>query len=213
MVHRQRDADTRTTLGLTSLSRGYGRTRLARADARSGEPRVLGGGDHYRIGARIHRGLVVGHEPAHHIGRRAVLRADLDDLRVLIMPFGSRALDHQEVAHLRVRLVVKSAEHRALRTEDRGERHPRLRHRRGGSAAVADRFQGLQPQSVGNEGPDGPDLRRGQVRSAAGDVGRDHREVEELEHSESLDVGMDSFDDADDGAYDPTEFIDEDDEF
>jgi hypothetical protein len=44
-------------------------------------------------------------------------------------------------------------------------------------------------------------------------VGRDHREVEELEHSESLDVGMDSFDDADDGAYDPTEFIDEDDEF
>ena len=32
------------------------------------------------------------------------------------------------------------------------------RHRRGGSAAVADRFQGLQPRSVGDEGPDGPDL-------------------------------------------------------
>ena len=38
--------------------------------------------------------------------------------------------------------------------------------------------------------------------------------IEELEqHQEALDVGMDSFDDADDDAYDPTEFIDEDDEF
>src|SRR6476660_771393 len=64
----------RTTLGSTSLSRGYGRPRLARADARS----VLGGGDHHRIGARIHRGLVVGHEPAHHIGRRASCEV-LDD--------------------------------------------------------------------------------------------------------------------------------------
>jgi len=95
----------RTTLGSTSLSRGYGRPRLARADARS----VLGGGDHHRIGARIHRGLVVGHEPAHHVGRRAVLRADLDDLRVLIMPFGSRALDHQEVAHLRLHRPLPSS--------------------------------------------------------------------------------------------------------
>jgi hypothetical protein len=33
----------------------------------------------------------------------------------------------------RGRLVVKSAKHRALRTEDRGLRHPRLRHRPGGS--------------------------------------------------------------------------------
>ena len=38
--------------------------------------------------------------------------------------------------------------------------------------------------------------------------------LEELEqHSEALDVGTDSFDDADDEPYDPTEFIDEDDEF
>ena len=39
--------------------------------------------------------------------------------------------------------------------------------------------------------------------------------LEELEeqHPEALDVGTDSFDDADDDAYDPTEFIDEDDEF
>ena len=38
--------------------------------------------------------------------------------------------------------------------------------------------------------------------------------LEELEqHQEALGVGMDSFDDADDDAYDPTEFIDEDDEF
>ena len=33
----------------------------------------------------------------------------------------------------RGRLVVKSAKHRALRTEDRGLRHPRLRHRPTGS--------------------------------------------------------------------------------
>ena len=32
------------------------------------------------------------------------------------------------------------------------------------------------------------------------------------QHPEVLDVGMDSFDYADDDAYDPTEFIDEDDE-
>ena len=38
--------------------------------------------------------------------------------------------------------------------------------------------------------------------------------LEEFEqYAEALDVGMDSFDDADDDAYDPTEFIDEDDEF
>ena len=38
--------------------------------------------------------------------------------------------------------------------------------------------------------------------------------LEELEqHPEALDVGTDSFDDADDEPYDPTEFIDEDDEF
>ena len=38
--------------------------------------------------------------------------------------------------------------------------------------------------------------------------------LEELEqHPEALDVGEDAFDDADDEPYDPTEFIDEDDEF
>ena len=41
--------------------------------------------------------------------------------------------------------------------------------------------------------------------------------IEKLEvleqHSEALDVVEDGFDDADDDAYDPTEFIDEDDEF
>ena len=34
-----------------------------------------------------------------------------------------------------------------------------------------------EPRSVGDEGPVGPDLRRGQVHSAAGDVGRDRREA------------------------------------
>ena len=39
-------------------------------------------------------------------------------------------------------------------------------------------------------------------------------QLEELEqHPEALDVGTDSFDDADDDPFDPTEFIDEDDEF
>ena len=39
-------------------------------------------------------------------------------------------------------------------------------------------------------------------------------QLEELEqHPEALDVGTYSFDDADDEPYDPTEFIDEDDEF
>ena len=39
-------------------------------------------------------------------------------------------------------------------------------------------------------------------------------ELEELEqHPQALSVGTDSFDDAADDAYDPTEFIDEDDEF
>ncbi len=33
------------------------------------------------------------------------------------------------------------------------------------------------------------------------------------QHQESLKVGEDSFDDSDDDPYDPTEFIDEDDEF
>jgi hypothetical protein len=38
--------------------------------------------------------------------------------------------------------------------------------------------------------------------------------LEELEqHSEALDVGQDSFNDADDEPFDPTEFIDDDDEF
>jgi hypothetical protein len=38
--------------------------------------------------------------------------------------------------------------------------------------------------------------------------------IEKLEqHPEALDVGTDSFNDADDEPFDPTEFIDEDDEF
>jgi hypothetical protein len=45
-------------------------------------------------------------------------------------------------------------------------------------------------------------------------LNRWRRRREEFEqHPEALDVGTDSFDDADDDAYDPTEFIDEDDEF
>ena len=36
--------------------------------------------------------------------------------------------------------------------------------------------------------------------------------VEKLEHSESLDVGTDAYDDVDD-AYDPMEFAEDDDEF
>ena len=39
-------------------------------------------------------------------------------------------------------------------------------------------------------------------------------QLEQLEqHSGALDVGTDSFDDADDEPFDPTEFLDEDDEF
>ena len=91
----------RTTLGSTSLRRGYVPTRLARADARSAACVCSAAVTTTASEPGYTRGLVVGHEPAHHIGRRAVLGADLDDLRVLIMPFGSRALDHQEVAHLR----------------------------------------------------------------------------------------------------------------
>ena len=34
-----------------------------------------------------------------------------------------------------------------------------------------------EPRIVGDEGPDGPDLRRGQVHGPAGDVGGDHREA------------------------------------
>ena len=45
------------------------------------------------------------------------------------------------------------------------------------SAAVADRFQGLQPRTVGDEGQDGPDLQRGAFCCPAGDVGGDHREA------------------------------------
>ena len=59
-----------------------------------------------------------------------------------------------------------------------------------------------------------PDLRRGQVHSAAGDVGRDRREAGGAGAASggvALDVGADSFDD--DDPYDATEFIDEDDEF
>ena len=38
--------------------------------------------------------------------------------------------------------------------------------------------------------------------------------IEEVEdHSEALDIGTDSFDDADDDPLDPTEFAEEDDEF
>jgi len=82
------------------------------------------------------------------------------------------------------------------------------------TAAVADRFQGLQLKSVGDEGSDGPDLRRGQVHIAVGMWGEIIEKLEELEqHSEALDVGTDSFNDADDEPFDPTEFIDEDDEF
>jgi len=45
-------------------------------------------------------------------------------------------------------------------------------------------------------------------------VGRDHREAGGAgTASGALDVGTDSFNDADDEPFDPTEFIDEDDEF
>ena len=44
--------------------------------------------------------------------------------------------------------------------------------------------------------------------------GRSLRSWTTLEqHPEALDVGTDFFDDADDDTFDPTEFIDEDDEF
>ena len=66
------------------------------------------------------------------------------------------------------------------------------------------------------------DLRRRTCRSRDGEAegsptrempGRVLEELEQEQHAESLDVGTDSFDDADaDDPYDPTEFIDEDDE-
>ena len=60
----------------------------------------------------------------------------------------------------------------------------------------------------------------GRIREAVRDVVQQQmwaaivEKLEELEqHPEALDVGEDGFDDADDDPYDPTEFIDEDDEF
>ena len=81
---------------------------------------------------------------------------------------------------------------------------------RGGTAAVADRFHGLER---------GTDLLVMKVQLAQicdavkSTVPQEMwaaiiEKLEELEqHSEALDVGKDSFDDADDDPYDPTEFI------
>jgi hypothetical protein len=45
-------------------------------------------------------------------------------------------------------------------------------------------------------------------------VGEIVEKLKELEqHREALDIGTDAFDDDDDDHFDPTEFIDEDDEF
>ncbi len=70
-------------------------------------------------------------------------------------------------------------------------------------------------ESVGDEGPVGP---RSATRSSpqcrrrcGARSSRSWRRLEQ--HPEALDVGTDSFDDADDEPFDPTEFIDEDDEF
>jgi hypothetical protein len=53
-----------------------------------------------------------------------------------------------------------------------------------------------------------------EIHGAAGNVGAIIEKLDKLEqHPEAPDVGTDSFDDADDDAYDPTEFINEGDEF
>ena len=87
--------------------------------------------------------------------------------------------------------------------------------RRGGSAAVADRLQGLRATSLLVM-----KVQMGQICDAVKSTVPQEmwaaivEKLEELEqHSEALDVGTDSFDDADDEPYDPTEFMDKDDEF
>ena len=103
-----------------------------------------------------------------------------------------------------------------LRNPGRPARHGRRGHRHGRRhlAACADRVEG-----------DGADEPRkiiatfnqiiGAVRSTVpvemwGEIVRKLDQVEQ--HSESLDVGTDAYDEADD-AFDPIEFADEDDEF
>ena len=74
--------------------------------------------------------------------------------------------------------------------------------------------QGLQPRRPRAEGPAGQDQPGGAFCCPGIDVGAIIEQLEELEqHSEALDVGEDSFDDADDEPFDPTESIDDDDEF
>ena len=80
-------------------------------------------------------------------------------------------------------------------------------------------------QSLIDSGDDGRDLlvlrvQLAQIRNAVKSTvpremwGEIVEKIEEFEqHQEALDVGTDSFDDADDEPFDPTEFIDEDDEF
>ena len=63
--------------------------------------------------------------------------------------------------------------------------------RRGGSAAVADRFQGLQPGPVADEGPDWTRICEAVKSTVPQEMwGEIIEKLEELEqHSEALDVG------------------------
>ena len=79
-----------------------------------------------------------------------------------------------------------------------------------GSAAVADRLQGLAAHRLLEM-----KVQLGQICAAVKSTvpqemwGEIVEKLEELEQdSEALDVGTDSFDDADDEPYDPTEFMD-----
>ena len=80
------------------------------------------------------------------------------------------------------------------------------------AASVPDRVRGQQHRHRRDEGPAGPDYRRGALCCPDVDVGEIVRKLDQAEqHPESIDVGTDALGEADD-AYDPTEFAEEDDE-
>lgn len=59
---------------------------------------VLGSGFDDRVRPGVHGGLVSGHQPPHHVGRRAVFGTHFRDLGMLIMSFRGGSFDHEEVA-------------------------------------------------------------------------------------------------------------------
>src|SRR6202008_1995468 len=140
----------------------------------------LGGGNHHRVRSWVHRRLVTGHQPTHHVRRRAVVSAHPDDLRMLIMPFRGCAFDNEEVANPGLHRPLPSLEvvrcaDRSNRarfphsTEARNGRNPNMTAttwywRATGRAAVA--LSGLQVRADGDMLPF-RDLFRAPVRNVA----------------------------------------------